>query len=234
MTRLTFGVLASSFAANMVMRQNAINNTESYPVAAQAVLDSFFVDDGLTGADLEKKAIVLQEELQELFSLGGFMLRKWKCSEPTVLSNLPHELLDSQSAHEITGADSFTIVLGVEWNATLDVFRLVIPLCKSVGTLTKRSLISKITSIFDTMGWCLPTIIKPKIMLRDLWKEKADWDQPVSQAICNVWQRWCEELPLLQECLSPRNYCPKSIDIASVELHGFSDASELAYTGVGY
>ena len=90
--------------------------------------------------------------------------------------------------HEITGADSFTKVLGMEWNATLDVFRPVISSCKSFGTLTKRSLMSEIARIFNVMGWCLPTIIKPKIMLQDLWKEKTDWDQPVSQTIRNVWQ----------------------------------------------
>ena len=74
MTRLTLGVSASSFAANMAMRQNAIKNKESYPLVVQAILDSFYVDDGLTRADSERKATVLQEELQELFSLRGFTL----------------------------------------------------------------------------------------------------------------------------------------------------------------
>ena len=87
---LTFGVLASSFATNVAMQQNAINNKERYPLAVPTVLESFFVDDGLTGADSEEKAIVLEEELQELFSLGGFMLRNWKCSEPAVLKHLSH------------------------------------------------------------------------------------------------------------------------------------------------
>ena len=71
-------------------------------------------------------------------------------------------------------------------------------------------------------------------MLQDLWKEKTDWDQPITQAICNVWQRWYEELPLLQEHLIPCNYSPKNIDVASVELHGFSNTSELAYAGMVY
>ena len=106
--------------------------------------------------------------------------------------------------------------------------------CKSVGTLTKRSLMSEIESIFDVIGWCWPTIIKPKIMLQDIWKEKADWDHIVPHATCNMWQRWHEELPLLQDHLIPRNFCPKNIDVASVELHEFSDASELAYAGVVY
>ena len=67
MTRLTFGVSVSSFAVNLVMQQNAIDNKESYSLAAQAILDSFYADDGLTWADLERKAIVLQEA-RALFS----------------------------------------------------------------------------------------------------------------------------------------------------------------------
>ena len=114
------------FAAKIATWQNAIDNKESYPLAAQAVLDSFFVDNGLTGADLKNKVIILQEQLQELYSLGRFTLRKWKCIELPVLRHLSHELLDSQPAHEITGADSFPKVLGVECNANLDVFRSVI------------------------------------------------------------------------------------------------------------
>ena len=57
MTRLTFRVSASSIAANMALRQNAINHSKSHPLAAQAVLESFYVDDRLTGADSVRKAI---------------------------------------------------------------------------------------------------------------------------------------------------------------------------------
>ena len=38
MSRLTFGIAASSFATNMVLKQNAINHRESHPKAYQAVL----------------------------------------------------------------------------------------------------------------------------------------------------------------------------------------------------
>ena len=74
MTRLTFRVWTSCFAANIVIRQNADNDKERYPLAAQVVLDSFFMDDGLAGADLEKGAIILQEQLQQHFCLSGLTL----------------------------------------------------------------------------------------------------------------------------------------------------------------
>lgn len=69
MLRLTFGVSASSFAANMALKQNALNLRHKYPRAAKAVLECFFVDDGLIGAESEEEAISLQDELQQLFPL---------------------------------------------------------------------------------------------------------------------------------------------------------------------
>ena len=51
MRRLTFGFSASSFGANMALRQNTLDYAESHPQAAQAALNAFYVDDCLMGAD---------------------------------------------------------------------------------------------------------------------------------------------------------------------------------------
>ena len=66
MTRVTFGISASSFAANMAVKQNANDFALDYPQAANVVDNSFYVD-GLTGADSPKEAIDLCEQLQALF-----------------------------------------------------------------------------------------------------------------------------------------------------------------------
>lgn len=63
MARVTFGVSASSFAANMAMKQNALDFTTVFPQAAIAVENSFYVDDGLTGANSVSDAIELQRQL---------------------------------------------------------------------------------------------------------------------------------------------------------------------------
>ena len=165
MKRLTFGVSASSFAANMAVRQNALDNMESHPQAAQAVLDAFYVDDGLMGDYSIEKAVSLQRQLQELFELGEFVLRKWKSNEPAVLAHIPSHLRDSENSQEIKSND-FVKVLGVEWNASLDSFRPTISSFKPVKVLTKRALVSDIARLFDILGWCSPTIIKPKYCYR--------------------------------------------------------------------
>ena len=74
MTRLTIGVSASSFAANMAIKQNAIDLAHEYPQASEVVEESFYVDDCLTGADNNEDAIKLHYELQALLSRGGFHL----------------------------------------------------------------------------------------------------------------------------------------------------------------
>ena len=51
MTRITFGVSASSFVANMCVKQNAIDHASKYPLTKKVVYEYFYVDDGLTGAD---------------------------------------------------------------------------------------------------------------------------------------------------------------------------------------
>lgn len=48
-TKVTFGVVASSFAANMAVKRNSIELSQYYPQTAQVVKNSFYVDDCLTG-----------------------------------------------------------------------------------------------------------------------------------------------------------------------------------------
>ena len=134
MTRLTFGVSASSFAANMAMKQNAVDHAVRYPRAAEAVEKSFYVDDCLTGADSEEDAIELQTELQDLFSHGKFLLRKWNSSEPAVLNHLSSDLKIAQPMQPMPDPDHYTKTLGIEWNAQMDHFRLTIQSCHQQPT----------------------------------------------------------------------------------------------------
>ena len=83
MSRVIFGVAASSYASNMALKQNALDLAHQYPLAAKAVNLSFYVDDTLTGADSVEEAVALQQQLLELFDRGGFTLRKWNSMKST-------------------------------------------------------------------------------------------------------------------------------------------------------
>ena len=234
MTRVTFGVASSSFAANMSVKQNAIDHVEKYPLAAAAVHSSFYVDDGLLGADSVEEAIEFQQQIQNLFKEAGFLLHKWKSSEPATLQHLPDHLLDLQAAHTIPECDGFAKTLGIEWSTNLDCFRLTIQKFPELKTVTKRALVGDVAKTYDVLGWFSPAIVKIKVLLQRLWEARIGWDDPVPLIIKEAWEKWRKELPLLQRRLLPRCHYPKDVRIVHTQLHGFSDASEAAYAGVVY
>ena len=49
------------------MRQHALDDQRNYSLTAQAILDSFYDNDGLDGADSIDKAIKLRAEMQMEF-----------------------------------------------------------------------------------------------------------------------------------------------------------------------
>ena len=105
---------------------NALELVDQYPLAARAVQEEFYNEDGLTGADSVEGAIELQRQLQELFSKGGFQLRKWNSSNPTVIKHILQEIKRTLSSHTIPDPDQYTKTLGIRWNSVMDHFQLTI------------------------------------------------------------------------------------------------------------
>jgi hypothetical protein len=235
MTRVTFGVSASSFTANMSVKQNAIDLAHEFPLAAKVVMESFYVDDGLTGANSVNEAVILHKDLQSLFSRGGFTLQKWNSNDSTVIQSISPEIRDTRDVHNISDLEStYTKTLGLEWNTKTDQFRLN-PINSSLSRdITKRTLVSDVAKLFDVMGWFAPVIIKAKILLQRLWETKISWDDPIPLSIQEIWARWKSELHLLAKVHLPRYYFSYHYVTTSFELHGFSDASEDAYAAVVY
>ena len=176
MTRVIFGVSASSFAANMSVKRSALDHTVEFPKAANAVETAFYVDDCLTGTDSVEEAIDSHHQLLNLFTKGGFLLRKWNSSHPKVLCHIDPELCDVQSTHFIPSPDEYTKALGIQWNGNIDHFRPTVSSLQDTDNMTKRALVSDITKTYDVLGWFSPSIIKAKILLQRVWELKIGWD----------------------------------------------------------
>ena len=126
----------------------------------------------------------------------------------------------------------YTKTLGVEWRSILDHFRLNIANHSPIEDLTKRALVSDIARTYNVLDWHALTIIKVKILLQRVWESKVDWDDPVPQSIVGECLLWCSQLKSLARKHIPHCYFPKDVQVVSTQLHGFSDASESAYTGI--
>ena len=235
MTRATFGVSASCFAANMAIKHNALELQDKYPQAVNAVCTSFYVDDCLTGADNIESAITLQRQLQDLFTCGGFLLRKWNSSEPSVVDAIFPELREMKEVHSISDSEQgYTKTLGLEWDTKIDMFQITLAELPPLENLNKRMLVSNVSKVFDVFGWFAPVTIRMKILPQRVWERRVDWDSPVPEEIQRAWQRWRCELPSLSSKGVPRCYLPKTVQVVSTQVHSFCDASEEAYVGVVY
>ena len=216
--RMTFSVSASSFIPNMCVKKNASDYALEFPLASQAVKESFYVDDGLIGADTIEMATQLQQQLQKLL---------WNSSETIILKDIAPELLAQQPLHTFTEReDEYTKTLGIEWNAHLDQFQLIVARLSHQTGLTKRILTSDIAKIFYVLGWIAPVTIKAKILLQRLWEEGLHWDEHVPENLRDDWMQWISGLSHLVNKFIPRCYFLKEFKIAFKQLHGFSNASE--------
>ena len=122
--------------------------------------------------------------------------------------------------------------LGVSWKPNSDHFGFYSNLTIQ-GNVTKRQLLSETAKLFDPVGWLSPIVIRFKVLLQKLWVQGIEWDQHVSKEIQNEWEQIKDDLPNLAELKLQRCISPQA-KIANVQLHLFTDDSEMAYAAVIY
>ena len=233
MNRVTFGVASSPYLAVRTLQQ-ASKDFSTSANASWHVLNSFYVDDLLGGADSVEEALVLYKDLKQMLADGGFNLRKWRSNSAEVLSSIPASLVEPMPKQDLVDMHSakYPKALGVSWDSGTDTMSTHIELSSSFVS-TKRGIISDVARTFDVLGWLAPAILPMKILFQELWERQLDWDDEVPDALRLRHIRWREELPQLCSIKLPRCYF-RSDPAVTVELHGFSDASEAAFSAVIY
>ena len=118
--------------------------------------------------------------------------------------------------------------LGVQWSVESDQLQFRVEL--KDRPLTRRGILSTVSSIYDPLGIVAPVLLVGKRLLQELCKDKAGWDEKVPDSIRPRWERWRSELHSLADLNIPRCYKPDNFgECTSVELHNFSDASLIGY-----
>ncbi|XP_035227314.1 uncharacterized protein LOC118199533 [Stegodyphus dumicola] len=118
---VTYGTASAPYLATRALYQLAYDEQNNYPLASKAVLQNFFVDDCLVGAQNTEECKNLVNQLLQMLERGGFLLRKWSSNDLSVLENIPQELRNDSEAMKIQD-DSSIKVLGINWNPREDYF----------------------------------------------------------------------------------------------------------------
>ncbi|UYV84003.1 hypothetical protein LAZ67_X000860 [Cordylochernes scorpioides] len=221
---VTYGTTSAPFLAIRTIHQLARDECKEFPTASKVVMSDFYVDDLLTGVSSKQEGEELIKQMIGLMSKGGFEIRKWK-------SNC-HELVSQMDETETElGVNASSRVLGILWDNSRDAFRININNPGEV--ITKRDYLSNIARIFDPLGFLSPLTVALKIMMQELWKEKLSWDEPMSERWRSRWNSFRDEMSVLTKLEVPR-YIFMDQNSRNIQLHGFCDASSVAYSAVCY
>ena len=233
-TRVTFGIASSPYLAVKSLKQTAIDFGGPFPKASYHVHSSFYVDDLLAGVNTPEEAIKLRANLSQLLLKGGFHLCKFRSTSPLVTKSIDPSLREKLPVKGLTDSHSSTHpkALGLECDSELDTMSSAL---NSLATFTptKQGIIADIARTFDVLGWISPSVVLMKVLYQHLWSEDLAWDEEVPNTYQTQHQRWREQLHLLSEKRLSRCYFRSEAQHTSVQLHGFSDASEGAYASSG-
>lgn len=114
---LTFGVSSSPFLAIRVIQKLAEDERQAYPRAAEILKSHLYVDDLLTGADTIREARMIRDEVTELLSRGGFVIRQWASNDERIINDLENNALHASFT---LNTDRALKTLGVTWNTRND------------------------------------------------------------------------------------------------------------------
>lgn len=230
-TTVIDGTASATFLATRTLLRAGEDGAIQYPEAAKVVNRDFYMDDVSSGSYSIQSAMQLQSDLINILREKGFILRKWFSNARELMESVPMENRhDPEALVELI--DKSIKTLGVYWNQKQDCFEFKV-VSFEVKKLTKREVLSDIAKLFDPIGWLSPTTIMAKMFLQTLWSVKElDWDHKLPEDKQSEWQDYRQQLSALEQIKIPRWI--GTAEIVNIELHGFADASELAYAGVVY
>ena len=195
----------------------------TYLEAAETIENLMYVDDVLDSKETTQDAIVLRRQLLEMLSGGGFHLQKWLSNEAEVIQDIPDD-------ERVPGVDipdgglASQKTLGVLWKAKDDIFSFNVEKFEKAETMTKRTVLSKIATIFDPLQLLSP--------MQEMWTAGDGQDEPLHDDLSAKWKAWSGELTNLSSFQVPR--CLRRPNSKDTQLHVFSDASRDAYSAVAY
>ena len=227
--RLLYGTSAAPFLCQRVLLQLVKDEGAKYPLAAEGITNSMYLDDFIGGASSIDEAKLLRDELVKLFSLGGFTLRKFSCSHKEVINDLSQEQVEIPI--KLNPDSSVVKVLGLFYEVESDNFRFNVK--PFMGEITRRNILSYISRLFDPCQFIAPIIFRARLILQNSFTldKRINWDEVLPSSIVDDWNSFVNSFNLINELKLPRKipstYC-------KVSLIAFSDASFKGYCAVAY
>ncbi len=169
MTVHIFGNTSSPAVATFGLRKTADEGKEEFGDAANKfVHDDFYVDDGITSCDSVDETLHLVTNTRDMLRTANLRLHKITSNSSKVMKLLPQQdkvenLCDLDPSRDPLPQQRS---LGVVWNLEKDAFTFQVLLPEK--PFTRRGVLAVVNSIYDPLGFAIPTTLQGRLLLREL------------------------------------------------------------------
>ena len=162
------------------------------------------MDDYLDSFTNRINAIKTIHDVINILNTGGFRLHKGISNDREILLALPNSEIPLKVVDLELNDLLIKRALGLLWDPQKDV--LQIKAGDKNLPVSKRGILSFISSIFDPLGMIAPAILEPKLIIQELWRLNVDWDDEFPSELKQRWEEWKETLQDLPSMEIPRWY----------------------------
>ncbi|XP_060594284.1 uncharacterized protein LOC132748689 [Ruditapes philippinarum] len=225
-----FGATCSPFILSATLLKHLDMNATSW--VSKILKRDLYVDNILSSFRTEEEVLRYFRDTRDLMLQGGFNLRSWASNNRRLQATATEEgVLDNNKV---------TKVLGMLWYTETDEISYPdrdIPIFDNV---TKRAILQYTSRVYDPLGLLSPILIRAKILLQELWKEKLSWDTILPDNIQQKWRQLARDINTVQNTRFSRHiFCSsvaddKCLTTEDTVLHVFVDSSIQAYGAVAY
>ena len=250
-TRLVFGLTSSPYVLNATIRHHLNKYRQIYPEFVSTVENSLYIDDFASSQNSEEQCFELYRKLKTIFAEGGFNMRKWASNNKSLISRIEeaekqkiekenkNEQISKSDIRNIICSEENVKVLGLTWHLNEDNLEatfsnlITTSLCERV---TKRVVLSTTARFYDPLGMLSPVVVPLKEIFQKICELKINWDDELPLEISSKWLKIVQDIIETKQIKYPR--CLMSDidmnDVQGIQLHGFADSSQVAYSACIY
>ena len=214
------------------------------------MLRSLYIDDLVSGGKNKEEMKGLYDHASKRLAVGGFTLKKWHTNDKQLKQFIDER--EANDKHEqnksVKEFDSYAKkildtksnvkghkVFGLEWDCDKDILQFDL---KKLAITASRLCPMKrnILSIYLTSGIVSPITVAIKALFQELCTQKVGWDDEINESQIERWDTWVKDLAEVKS-LAFRGVCTYyniQGNVFASYLHGFCEASNLAYCAVIY
>ena len=182
-----------------------------------------------------------EENIDENIDDGGESItrenKKEVSANEKVTEILDNEKKVSESLEQFIGPESKNKVLGMGYSFEEDDMFVKIGWKLDREVITKRDLLSWISTIYDPLGYISPFVLKGRYFFQQVNQLKIEWDEPVPAEILKNFNIWKKDVLELKKYRLPRWISSEEFEVSKkvkTYLSVCCDASRTGYSACAY